>query len=415
MINARTMSRSATCSNAIVRPFYKHSFRGRILFTRKWTYSSEHESLTNSISNNETNALVFVQDLGLFKNQISHRIPSALWSVEFSVDGKYLAAAGKSTIIYVWKLKEIIEDPFLVFTSDPISELQGHKSDILGISWSNTGDILSCSLDGTTRLWDPNRGECIYLFNHNDGVTSIAFHPLNDSMFVSGTVHGQLCLWNSKNPECVETQYIPNTLITSVAFDNDGRTVMVGSYRGKCLFFDSLALKYQTQLQIKMKSKLKKITGIEIIPPDDRILISSNDSRIRILSRRDKTQIAVLGGHSNYSSLIKPRCSEDGKYLISGSEDHKVYVWKNIGRSNDVSGQTIFGRFLRRFNGTRFNQPIKSFTGHNFKVTAAMFAPLSVTNHIRRLMNGFNESNVIVMVSADTGGHLKIWRINSIN
>ena len=58
------------------------------------------------------------------------------------------------------------------------------------------------------------------------------------------------------------------------------------------------------------------------------ILVTSNDSRVRLYDLRDLTLTCKYKGHTNTSSQIRASFSPKGKYVISGSEDHFIYIWK---------------------------------------------------------------------------------------
>lgn len=72
----------------------------------------------------------------------------------------------------------------------------------------------------------------------------------------------------------------------------------------------------------------RKITGIEPMPGEDKILVTSNDSRIRLYDLRDLSLTCKYRGFTNSSSQIKGTVSHDGKYIVSGSENQCVYIWR---------------------------------------------------------------------------------------
>ncbi|KAJ2845693.1 WD repeat-containing protein 44, partial [Coemansia erecta] len=78
----------------------------------------------------------------------------------------------------------------------PFRSYVGHAADVLSLSWSKNGFLLSASMDRTVRLWHPHRPECLCTFRHRDIVTSVAFSPRDDRLFISGSLDCRLRLWD---------------------------------------------------------------------------------------------------------------------------------------------------------------------------------------------------------------------------
>ena len=49
-------------------------------------------------------------------------------------------------------------------------------------------------------------------------------------------------------------------------------------------------------------------------------------------SLRDKNVMYKYKGHENDTSQIKPSLSAEGDYVLSGSEDCRIYIWNADGR-----------------------------------------------------------------------------------
>lgn len=79
-------------------------------------------------------------------------------------------------------------------------------------------------------------------------------------------------------------------LITAANFCQNGKFAVVGTYDGRCIFYITDQLKYHTQIHVRSSrgrnSVGRKISGIEPMPGEDKILITSNDSRIRLYDLR---------------------------------------------------------------------------------------------------------------------------------
>ncbi|KAG5998830.1 hypothetical protein E4U54_002114 [Claviceps lovelessii] len=313
----------------------------------------------------------------------------AIWAAEFSLDGRHLAVAGKDQIVRVFSVlstpeerreyeeegadgrgpdaEEKLSAP--VFRTKPTREFEGHAGEILALSWSKNNFLLSSSIDKTVRLWHMSRPECLCTFRHSDLVTSIAFHPTDDRFFLAGSLDAQLRLWSIPD-KAVAYSADANEFITAVAFSPDGKTAICGLLSGLCLFYTTDGLQLESQIHVRSSrgknAKGSKITGIEtaIVQSEDgkkdvKVLISSNDSRIRIYNMRTRMLEVKFRGLENSSSQIHARFSDDKKYVISGSEDRRAYVWNVASLNNDLKDK----------------QPYECFDAHPEVVTTACMAP----------------------------------------
>jgi hypothetical protein len=223
-------------------------------------------------------------------------------------------------------------------------------------------------MDKTVRLWHISRAECLCAFKHSDFVTSIQFHPRDDRFFLAGSLDSKIRLWSIPDKSVAHwTQ--ANELITSVAFTPDGKTSIAGCLSGACIFYETDGLRQQTQMHVRSahgkNSKGSKITGIQALnyPPNDpngdvKVLVTSNDSRVRVYNLRDKSLELKLKGAENTSSQIRASFSDDARYIISGSEDKKAYIWSTGPPEKDKD-----------------KRPLEMFEAHGSSVTAAVIAP----------------------------------------
>ncbi|KAI8887069.1 WD40 repeat-like protein [Backusella circina FSU 941] len=271
----------------------------------------------------------------------------SIWTSRFSKDGRYLATAGQNCTIHIWK---VLRDPertdnidvqdlaphepsIKVFHDTPVRTYAGHKADILDLSWSKNGFLLSASMDSTVRLWHISQNVCLCIFRHLDIVTSVRFHPKDDRFFLSGSMDSKLRLWSIPEKRVAFWNEITQGTITAVGFTLDGRTACAGASTGDVFFYDTQGLKYNTQILVKTtrNKKGRKVTGIEPMPGmppgEERILVTTNDSRIWIINMKDKSFVYKYKGLENSSMQIRASFSDDGRYIICGSEDSCIYLW----------------------------------------------------------------------------------------
>ncbi|KAF1944019.1 WD40 repeat-like protein [Clathrospora elynae] len=314
-----------------------------------------------------------------------------IWAVEFSKDGKYLAVGGQDRVVSVWAVIASPEerrahendesDPQSfggeakhlsapVFQQNPVREYQGHTSTILDLSWSKNNFLLSSSMDKTVRLWHVSRDENLCTFKHSDFVPSIQFHPTDDRFFLAGSLDAKLRLWSIPDKSVAYSITVPD-MITSVAFTPDGKTCIAGTLGGLCMFYETEGLKWQAQVHVKstrgQNAKGSKITGIQATywPPGSesgevKLLISSNDSRLRIYNMKDKSLEMKFRGHENNCSQIRAAFADSSGHIICGSEDRKTYIWSTSTPEGEKRDQ----------------RPVEMFEAHDSITTCTVIAPI---------------------------------------
>ncbi|XP_004300485.1 PREDICTED: WD repeat-containing protein 3 [Fragaria vesca subsp. vesca] len=314
----------------------------------------------------------------------------SILSMKFSLDGQYLASAGQDGIVRVWKVIEderidrfdIANDPSSLYfkmnpfskigsqvvdkekqsnakklggssdsacvifppkifrlTEKPLHEFRGHSGDVLDLSWSKNGFLLSSSVDKTVRLWQVGCDRCLRVFSHNNYVTCVDFNPLDDNYFISGSIDGKVRIWEIIR--CLVVDYIDvREIVTAVSYCPDGKGGIVGFVTGNCCFFniidDHLKLDAQICIQGKKKSVGKRITGFQFSPSNPRkVMVTSADSVIRVIS--GTKVICKFKGLRSGGSHVSASFTSDGNHIVSASEDSSVHIWNYNGQETSSS------------------------------------------------------------------------------
>ncbi|EDV29272.1 uncharacterized protein TRIADDRAFT_20246, partial [Trichoplax adhaerens] len=365
-----------------------------------------------------------------------------IWTMSFSNCGKLLASGGQDTVVRIWVLKicseyfkemlpsnhysntlkklvqvnryniccylgasdqlfctqgSLEEGPFL---GKPLCIFNGHTADILDLSWSRNYFLLSSSMDKSVRLWHVSQKECLCCFLHTDFVAAIAFHPLDDRYFLSGSFDGKLRLWNIPKKKVAMWNEIDASakLITATNFCQRGKYAVIGTYDGRCIFYDTEQLKYHTQIHVRSSrgrnSKGRKICGIIPMPGSDKILVTSNDSRIRLYDLKDFKMTCKYKGCLNTSSQIRASFNQSGESIVCGSEDYFVYTWKT------------YHDYAKSSSRRDRNDCFESFQAHTAIVTSAVFVP--VPSMAMQFLNVLELYDGEVVVTADYQGNIKV-------
>ncbi|CAL1362023.1 unnamed protein product [Linum trigynum] len=326
----------------------------------------------------------------LYKTQEIQAHSGSVWSIKFSLDGRYLASAGEDCLVHVRQVVETVKKgesvlgksevrslnwliavngspepiflsssadgdavrrgrssisrkslslehivrPETVFalTDKPICSFEGHLADVLDLSWSKSQLLLSSSMDKTVRLWHLSSKTCLKIFSHRDYVTCIQFNPVDDRFFLSGSLDGKVRIWSIPDGQVVDWNDL-HEMITAACYTPDGQGALVGSYKGSCRLYSTAENKLQQKCEINLekkrkKSNYKKITGFQFVPgSSSEVLVTSADSRIRVIDHIDL--VHKFKGFRNTNSHFTASLTSNAKFVVSASEGSNVYIWKH--------------------------------------------------------------------------------------
>ncbi|CAB3400801.1 unnamed protein product [Caenorhabditis bovis] len=371
-----------------------------------------HHSIANIVRPRKSKKGPFDFENLTVEQELDNEHTGAVWCIKFSVCGRLMATAGQDSILRIWVVRSHLkyfsdmrekyaanmenssnplnpmddidqfrppssmesvvnsespsdEDSSHLFCAKPFALLKGHTADILDLSWSKNYFILSSGMDRTVKLWHLSRNECLCCFQHIDFVTCVAFLPKDDRYFLSGSLDGKLRLWHIPDKKVAVWNEVQVKFITAITFVKNGKFAVVGTYNGRCYFYTTDQLKYHTVVDVRStrgkNAKGHKVTGLAV--HGDKLLVTSNDSRIRMYDIRDKALTCKFKGVQNDHSQIRAAFSPDGRHIICGSEDKFVYLWR--------TGEMPSSLSVRKDRNSMWER----VRTHNAAVSVAIFAP----------------------------------------
>eukprot|EP00698_Gefionella_okellyi_P002566 TRINITY_DN12402_c0_g1_i1.p1 TRINITY_DN12402_c0_g1~~TRINITY_DN12402_c0_g1_i1.p1 ORF type:complete len:595 (-),score=101.48 TRINITY_DN12402_c0_g1_i1:94-1842(-) len=351
------------------------------LVSRNKTPSPDYDPEARQVSVNcEHKLAAQLTDVCLFQRLKVHQ--SAIWSMKFSRDGRYLATGGEDGILVIHKLADV-NDHTQLLMPEPFRVFMGHESGILDITWDQSGHVLTASRDNTVRYWHPDRVSFTTIYQHPNNVTAVAFHPHNDACFATGSIDGRLRLWTkgeTREEQCMASKL--SKPVTAIAFTLDGRTVMSGHSNGKLKLFRTDNMRPTFEILVRSHAGRNaighRITSIVCTADSKSVVVSTADSRIRTYSLVTKKQTAKFTGFQNDQVPIRALLSGHGRYLISGSENGRVYIWDKLQEKTPAT----------RFRGER-DECAEWFQASTSPVITASFVPAR-TPHTVSTMNDTN-------------------------
>lgn len=157
--------------------------------------------------------------------------------------------------------------------------------------------------------------------------------PQEDRYFLSGCFDNKARVWDIPDG-CVISYVQTPVMITAACYNPSGNRAIVGLLNGQCIFYQVNAhqqMNYYTQIECRNSrgpmKKGRKVTGIEFDPEGKCFMVSTNDSRMRLFSVDNYSRVCKYKGLLNDHLQIKGRFSQDGDYVICGSENGNVYIW----------------------------------------------------------------------------------------
>jgi WD40 repeat protein len=272
--------------------------------------------------------------------------------------------------------------------------------------------LLSASEDRTVRLWHVQRPGCLVVFKHPAPVSSVDFSPGSDTVFASGA-EATLRLWSVPDKRAVQWHSVRRS-ITALCFSRDGAMVIVGLDDGEIQFHtcDQHGIKFFTQIECRnrrgVQRRGKKVTGIETCRGRlrDMVLVSTNDSRVRLCSVDTFLCVAKFKGATNSSSPVAAACCEYSDHVLCGSEDRNVYLWKRTpeleGSLVDSKKKSILGNVVKKCAAQ------ESFLAHGSAVTAALFAPARTAKIARNTDNNTQLGGAFILTGG-ADGHVHVF------
>ncbi|XP_040987107.1 WD repeat-containing protein 25 [Juglans microcarpa x Juglans regia] len=213
--------------------------------------------------------------------------------------------------------------------------LSFHNAAVKDVKWSLQGcSVLSCGYDGSSRLTDIEKGIETQVFQEDQVVGVVKFHPDNSNLFLSGGAKGRLRLWDLRSGKVVHEYIRSLGPILDVDFAINGKQFISSSDVSGTNVSENSIIVWDVSRQVPLSNQVYveayTCPCVRFHPFDPFFVAQSNGNYIAIFSSSPPFKLDKYRryeGHGVSGFPIKCNFSLDGQKLASGSSDGSIYFY----------------------------------------------------------------------------------------
>ena len=243
---------------------------------------------------------------------------SAVYAAKFSPSGKHFASVGMDKSVRLYSFTETSGE----FNVTPSSVFTDHASSVVDLDWSTSNsNIISCSYDGTAKLWDAAEGKIISSFE--TGGMSQAVCWTDSSTFATCSTKGLLCLHDVRSGVADAPKHHHRASLGALcSFGVEGMPVLlVGDAEGALFIWDVRKPDVLDKLSVDAGEKpISCLSALSTGTSDYIVSVNSFDDALRVCAiSRDGINprlLSRLNGHKNRSFPIKSSLFKGASYRL---------------------------------------------------------------------------------------------------
>jgi len=296
-----------------------------------------------------------------------------LRSLDFSPDGRTLAANGGDGSIYLW-------DTATGKQIRTVGALSGAPDSGKATRFSLDGKMLAVTDSDKVILFDTKTGkEAFRLGGHRAEINSVAFSP-NGKTLAFGTLGPAVQIWDLEKGKLLRgIESHGKRFVNSVAFSRDGEVLASGSW-DKIVLTEADTGKELATLEAK---KMESVSALAFTPDGKTLISASQDGQVRfwdVPGRKERLRL-----DARMAPIEAMALSRDGKTVAVGSYFNVIRLW------DVATGKERF----------------QDFHGHNGIIASVAYAPDGKTLAVA------GDSGEVILWDAATGQprrELKVYR-----
>lgn len=293
---------------------------GREFFSARlggWVGSVDfsHDGKELAAGSSDGSALLWDIDHGTLRTRLQgHK--DAVACIRFAPDDRLIATGSYDHTIRLWPTGPANPDA---------KTLEGHRGAVLSIAFHpHQGTLASGSIDGTIKLWDVRKASLQKtLAGHRSWVNAVAYHP-EGGLLASGSSDGTIRLWTGSKAEAERVLFATKAEVRCVAFSPDGRWLAAGLRYGGIKVWDTTTWKEHLDFQGHESDVWA------IVFTNSKTLATANGdwNRAGHVKLWEVSTGRNVGSFQHTGEVMSLAVSPEGRRLAAGAGDRMIRAWK---------------------------------------------------------------------------------------
>mmetsp|Transcript_91920 Transcript_91920/g.259042 ORF Transcript_91920/g.259042 Transcript_91920/m.259042 type:complete len:1077 (-) Transcript_91920:62-3292(-) len=206
----------------------------------------------------------------------------------------------------------------------------GHDQGVRDVNFTADGKrFYSVSYDKNIQYWDTETGQVIATFTNKKTNFCVAVHPdpSQQNVIITGCSNKKAVQWDSNTASIVQEYDEHMGAVNTVTFCEDGKRLLTTSDDKKIFVWE-----YGIPVVVKYIAEptMHSVPAVALCPRKKMLIGQSMDNKIITYEAFGRFKFQgkrQFKGHLNAGYAITPGFSADGKWVMSGDLDGKLWFW----------------------------------------------------------------------------------------